>query len=208
MSISTIQKISGQDIILLLGAPLSGKGTQGQLLSDILERPCVSTGDLFRSEIKMNSILGQQIEYYMNSGELIPNELTTMFLTDKLNDSIYNNGMILDGYPRSLAHIPIFEKILACLGRNIFIALYFDVAESQLDHRRTQRKRFDDDMAIFKRRYLIFREETLPVVEYFESRNQLIRITCNSQSPEEIHRRVIQALENVTHRILSDQRAI
>ena len=195
MSIRDIQELLGSDIILFVGAPLSGKGTQGSQLAKVLERPYISSGDLFRAEIALGTELGLKIKTYMESGELIPNELTTDFLTSKLSESIYQYGMVLDGYPRNLSHLPIIENILKNVDRSIFIAIYLDVSKSDLDQRRAKRGRLDDDGDTFERRYQIFQQETLPLVEYFQKNNKLINVKCDCQeSPDDIHQKIISEL--------------
>jgi len=196
MIVDNIDKVLENSVILFVGAPLSGKGTQGNLLGKALKRPYVSSGDLFRNEVNSGSEFGKEIKKYMDNGELIPNELTTNFLTDKLSDKIYNNGMILDGYPRNLSHVEIFDKILINLNRKIFVVIYLNVSKSILDQRRTQRHRNDDDEHVFQRRYSVFQEETLPLIDFFKTRNILIDIHSNSESPEQIHQRILEEISN------------
>lgn len=194
LDVNHIQQLLGCNVILFMGAPLSGKGTQGTLLAKALNRPYVSTGDLFRNEVASGSTLGQQMKAYMDAGELIPNELTTVFLTTKFNDPIYQQGMILDGYPRNPSHLSIFENTLMNLDREIFIAIYLDVPKAQLDERRTQRGRADDNVDTAERRYIVFQQETVPLIDILESRNLMVKINCISESPESIHQRVLSAL--------------
>ncbi|CAF1163146.1 unnamed protein product [Adineta ricciae] len=189
-----IQQLLHNNIIVFLGAPLSGKGTQGTLLAKYLERPYVSTGDLFRNEVASNSALGQQIKVYMAAGELIPNELTTSFLTSKFHEPIYQKGMIVDGYPRNPSHLNILEDILLNLDREIFVAIYLDVPKCELDERRKRRGRADDKADTGEHRYVVFQQETLPLVDLLESRNLLIRITCTNQSPDDIHQEILSRL--------------
>jgi len=191
MFIDNIDQLLENSVILLVGSPLSGKSTQGNLLGKVLKRPYVSSGDLFRNEVNSGSILGQEIKKYMDNGELIPNELTTSFLTNKLSDEIYNNGMILDGYPRNLSHLQIFNEILMNLDRKIFVVIYLNVSKPNLDQRRKERSRNDDDQKIFERRYSIFQEETIPLINLFKSRNILIDIQTNSESIDEIHQLIL-----------------
>jgi adenylate kinase len=202
MIVDNIDKVLENSVILFVGAPLSGKGTQGNLLGKALKRPYVSSGDLFRNEVNSGSEFGKEIKKYMDNGELIPNELTTNFLTDKLSDTIYNNGMILDGYPRNLSHVEIFDKILINLNRKIFVVIYLNVSKSILDQRRTQRHRNDDDEHVFQRRYSVFQEETLPLIDFFKTRNILIDIHSNSESPEQIHQRILEEISNFHDRCM------
>jgi adenylate kinase len=126
-------------VILLIGAPCSGKGTQAANLSKLLDIPAVSTGDLFRAEVKTGSELGQKMRVYMEAGQLIPNELTTEFLTEKLGEDEYQKGLILDGYPREQSHLEIFEDIMGQLDRSFLGAIYLEVPEETLRERITGR---------------------------------------------------------------------
>ena len=194
MSLDDIARSLRNSVILLVGSPLSGKSTQGKLLGKVLQRPYVSTGDLFRDEVRTGSILGQEMKRYMDNGELIPNELTTTFLTRKFNDPLYEEGMILDGYPRNLSHLPIFKQILSNLNRKVYAVIYFNVSKEILDQRREGRNRTDDDQNVFQRRYEIFRQETIPLVHFFQAQNLLIEIPSDHQSIEEIHQLLCQEL--------------
>ena len=160
-----IKKFIENRVILLIGAPLSGKGTQGILLRKSFNCPYVSSGDLFRYEVNSGSVLGHQMKIYMDNGDLTPNELTEQFLTQKLSEEIYKNGMILDGYPRNLSHLPIFENLLINLNRKIFVVIYLNVSKDELDQRRLLRNRNDDDKNVFEHRYEIFQGETLPLID-------------------------------------------
>lgn len=194
-SVTHLQQLLDRNIIVFIGAPLSGKGTQGTLLAQALERPYVSTGDLFRHEAASGTPLGRQVKAYMDAGELIPNELTTAFLASKFNEPIYRQGMILDGYPRNPSHLEIFQGILVQLHREIYTAVYLDVAKDELDRRRVRRDRADDHAETGERRYAVFQQETLPLVQLLEARNLLIKITsAPAESPEDIHRRILSEL--------------
>lgn len=183
------------NVIVFIGAPLSGKGTQGNRLAQILNYQYVSTGDLFRDEIKNESNLGKQMKIYMDRGDLIPNELTEEFLTKKLSENIFRNGMILDGYPRNLGHLTIFENILKNLHRGILVVIYLNVSKSELDQRRLTRNRNDDDEKIFEHRYEIFQNETLPLIELYRSKHLLIEIQSNQQSIDSIHREIFEQIQ-------------
>ena len=196
MALDNINKELQSHVIIFIGAPLSGKGTQSNLLAKALQRSHVSSGDLFRNEVSSGSILGQQFKEYMNKGELIPDKLTTRFLIDKLGDKIYNDGMILDGYPRNLSHLKIFDNILRNLDREIFVAIYLNVPKSILEQRRAQRNRNDDHEEVFQRRYFVFQQETMPLIQQLKSRNVLINIDSSSESPDEIHQRILLEVSN------------
>ncbi len=126
-------------VLVLVGPPLAGKGTQAARLSQLLGIPAVSTGDLFRQEAATGSELGIQMKSYMDRGELIPNDLTTKFLVQKLSHESFQAGLILDGYPRNPSHLPILDSILADLDRKIFAVLHFHVDKQILLERLDER---------------------------------------------------------------------
>ena len=174
------------NVIIFIGAPLSGKGTQGQRLAEHLNYAYVSTGDLFRSEVSSGSDLGQQMKIYMERGDLIPDELTEEFLSKKLSEDRFRHGMILDGYPRNLTHLTIFQNILKNVQREILAVVYLNVSKDELNRRRTTRSRADDDEKVFEHRYEVVENETLPLVEYFRTQNLLIEIQSIDNTQEQI----------------------
>ncbi|CAF1249383.1 unnamed protein product [Rotaria magnacalcarata] len=194
LSLGQMQEWIGCNVVLLIGAPLSGKSTQSKLLAQTLDRPCVSSGDLFRTEVATCIELGKQMTACIDNDELIPSELTVTFLTAKLSDSMYKNGVILHGYPRNRSHLQILDNILMNLDRSILTTIYLDVSKSKLDQRQSKQTRTDDGIQIFEHRYSIFQEETLPLIDELKKRDQLIRIICDSESPEEIHKNILTAL--------------
>ena len=175
MSIASIQELHGCNVVVLDGAPFVGRNTQGRLLGKILEWSYVSAEDLFPAEVALGSDLGRQITAYADSGELIPNERKTVFLTTNLSDSIYRHWMILDGYPYRLWHLPVIEEIFANLDRRSFTAIY-------LDERRLCRGWLDDNAEISERCYAISQEER----PYLSSNNKLMRIDCSALSFEQV----------------------
>ncbi|CAF1153211.1 unnamed protein product [Adineta ricciae] len=187
----SIQELMGHDVIVLIGAPCSGKTTQGKLLADALDRPYLSPGSLFRAEVTKGTVFGQQLAAYMDSGETIPNELTTAFLTVKFSDPLYENGMILDGCPRSASHLVVLENILTNLGRRILAAVYLDVPKAQLDERRVQRGRKDDNAITAERRYAIFKEDIAPLLNLLDLKKKLLKIQYTSESSEGVLRRIL-----------------
>jgi adenylate kinase len=122
-------------VLLFIGPPLAGKGTQANRLSNLLGIPAVSSGDIFRREAASGSELGQKMKSFMERGELIPNELTTALLTEKLGAKEFHGGFIMDGYPRNLSHLPIFDQILADIDYKVIasrVRLYYRLTESSI----------------------------------------------------------------------------
>ncbi|UJR12630.1 hypothetical protein I4U23_016805 [Adineta vaga] len=197
MLVKMIQEKIGHDVIVLIGAPCSGKSTQSKILGKALQLPYLSPGDLFRAEVANGTALGQQLAAYMDSGETIPNELTTTFLTAKFNEPLYRNGMIIDGFPRNFSHLAVLDKILTNTARRIFAAIYLDVSKSQLDERRAHRCRYDDNTGTAERRYTIFIQDTVPLINQLDQEKKLIKVRCCSESPEEVTERLLTELSKL-----------
>ncbi len=121
----------GTDLVLL-GGPGSGKGTQAELLASKLGLPHISTGDLFRENLRRETELGKMARAFMDRGELVPDDLTDHMVEDRLGRPDIREGFILDGYPRTLAQAVALEEILSRLGRRITGALNIDVPDSTI----------------------------------------------------------------------------
>jgi adenylate kinase len=114
-------------ILLLLGAPGAGKGTQAEALRDMLGMAHISSGDLFRMHMKNETPLGIQAKAYYDRGELVPDAITIQMLLDRLDDPDTTHGVLLDGFPRTLAQAQALDAALSATGRQVDRALYVDV---------------------------------------------------------------------------------
>lgn len=121
--------------LIMLGAPGSGKGTRAAALCEVLGIAQVSTGDLFRNNIKEGTELGELAKSYINKGELVPDGVTAAMVKDRLSKPDAAGGFILDGFPRTLAQAEMLDKILAELGEEISYALYLDVPDAEIIRR-------------------------------------------------------------------------
>ena len=126
--------------IVLLGAPGAGKGTHAQYLSDKYEIPHISTGDIFRANLKEGTPLGLKAKAYMDRGELVPDELTVDLVLDRLNQEDCENGYILDGFPRNLFQADALTKALAEKGEDIDHAIHFVISEEAIIRRMSGRR--------------------------------------------------------------------
>lgn len=167
-------------VIVFIGAPLSGKGTQSALLASALGIPSVSSGDVYRAEVASGSDLGKELDSYMSVGALVPNRLVLDVFLSYLSQPIFQNGVILDGFVREMDNLETLQDI--CVEINFHVIAFvhlqeesFEVLESRLLGRiadmeaRGIPKRKDDDPIILKRRYSTFVDQTLPVIEYLRS---------------------------------------
>lgn len=127
-------------IIIMLGAPGTGKGTVAGLLSEGLSIPTVSSGDIFRKAIQDKTELGIQVEGYLSRGELVPDELTIKVIEDRLNKPDLANGVILDGYPRTTAQAEKLDKFLSGQGKKIEMAINLETPREELIERVVNRR--------------------------------------------------------------------
>ncbi len=116
-------------IIELLGPPGAGKGTQAKTLAERLKLPHISTGDMLRHNVTQGTELGKQAKAYMDKGALVPDDLLTAMLADRIDRADVRNGFILDGYPRTIPQAEILDKLLTERKRSIDIVVYLDASE-------------------------------------------------------------------------------
>ncbi len=118
--------------IIMLGAPGAGKGTQAIMIAEKYGIPHVSTGDIFRANIKNNTPLGQEAKTYMDKGMLVPDELTVKILLDRVSADDCRNGYVLDGFPRTIVQADVLKDALTKLGEKIDYAINVDVPDENI----------------------------------------------------------------------------
>lgn len=118
--------------IIMLGAPGAGKGTQAIMIAEKYGIPHVSTGDIFRANIKNNTPLGQEAKTYMDKGMLVPDELTVKILLDRVAADDCKNGYVLDGFPRTIVQADVLKDALTKLGEKIDYAINVDVPDENI----------------------------------------------------------------------------
>ncbi|MFC1646184.1 adenylate kinase [Candidatus Omnitrophota bacterium] len=116
-------------IIVLFGPPGAGKGTQAKLLSSCLKIPHVSTGDILRENVGKDTSLGKKAKSYMDKGELVPDELVTNMISDRVRKSDAKDGFVLDGYPRSIPQAQVLDKIVRDIKSKIDLAICIETSE-------------------------------------------------------------------------------
>lgn len=119
-------------IIVLLGPPGCGKGTQAQKIMDVLHIPQISTGDMLRKALNEGTPLGLEAKKYMEAGKLVPDELVINIMRDRIKQEDCEKGFILDGFPRSIPQAEALDRMLEEIGKKIDIAINFDVPEEEL----------------------------------------------------------------------------
>ncbi len=126
--------------IIMLGAPGAGKGTQAKMIAEKFSIPHVSTGDIFRANIKNGTELGMEAKKYMDEGLLVPDELTVRILLDRVAQDDCKNGYVLDGFPRTIPQAQVLEDALSKLGDKIDYAINVDVPDENIINRMSGRR--------------------------------------------------------------------
>ena len=127
-------------IIIMLGAPGTGKGTVAGILSKELNIPQVSTGDIFRKNMQEKTELGMKVESYISKGELVPDDITVKIVENRLKEDDAKNGVILDGFPRTVKQAEAIEKILEKEGKKIDLAINLTTPEEEIIERTSNRR--------------------------------------------------------------------
>src|SRR5690606_5926384 len=166
--------------LLIVGPQGSGKGTQGVRVAEALDIPVVSTGDIFRANIKEGTELGQKVTAILDAGDLVPDELTSEIVRDRLSQEDAATGFLLDGYPRNTAQVEHLDAFLAESGAALDAVILLDVprAESmaRLSLRAVEQGRSDDNEAAIAHRLDIYENETAPIISVYEPRGIVDRI--------------------------------
>lgn len=126
--------------IVLLGAPGSGKGTVGKIIAEDLKLAHISTGDLFRENLKNETELGKEAKQYMDKGELVPDEVTIKMLKERLNGADVENGAVLDGFPRTGVQVVSLDNMLKEMNAKVDMALNIDVPFDEIVERIANRR--------------------------------------------------------------------
>ena len=175
----------------MLGPPGAGKGTQAVKLAEKLQIPHLSTGELFRENIGNGTKLGLEAKRYLDGGDLVPSELTNELVDDRLNNPDTGEGFILDGYPRSVRQAQALHDMLERRGTQLDAVLEFRVPEDELFERLKARGRADDTDDVIRNRMNVYRDETAPLIEYF---NTELKTVDAVGSVDEVFARALRAL--------------
>ncbi|WP_404431280.1 adenylate kinase [Microbacterium lacus] len=184
--------------LLIVGPQGSGKGTQGVLVADTFGVPAISTGDIFRAAVKSGSDLGEQVSEIIQAGNLVPDELTSAVVAERLAQADASEGFLLDGYPRNLGQVADLDAFLSGRGEAIDAVIELQVPRDESIDRLTRRAfeqgRTDDTEEVIANRLAIYERETAPILEVYRERGAVDEIN-GVGSLEEITDRIIAALE-------------
>lgn len=210
--------------IIMLGAPGAGKGTQAKILSDKYGVPHISTGDIFRANIKNETELGNKAKSFMDQGLLVPDELVLDLVADRLKQDDCESGFILDGFPRTLVQADSLSKALKDMNASV-TAVNVDVADKNIIDRMSGRRacpncgstyhiiaskpkiegvcdrcstalvlRDDDQPETVKKRLVVYHEQTQPLIDFYSNQGGLI-VVDGTKGINEITEEIVRHLE-------------
>jgi len=182
---------------LLIGPPGAGKGTQAALLAQAYGIPAVSTGDIFRANVKNETELGVLAKSFMDKGEYVPDSLTNDLVRDRLAQADVSRGFLLDGYPRTKDQVLELDVILSShnTGLDAVILLASDPEEliRRLLNRAQEQGRADDTEEVIRHRQNVYLEQTQPLIEIYSSRGLVVEIDGIGRVGE-VTERILNAL--------------
>ena len=185
--------------LLLIGPPGAGKGTQASKLSEVFGIPAISTGDIFRENVKNQTPLGLEAKSYMDKGEYVPNELTNKLVRDRLKNPDCVNGFLLDGYPRTADQVQELDSILKETDSKLdaVVQLTADSEEvvRRLAKRAIEQGRSDDTEEVLRNRLSVYEEQTAPLISVYESRGLLVKVDGLGEIAE-VTQRITSALNS------------
>lgn len=186
--------------IVIFGAPGSGKGTQSENLIEKYNLAHISTGDVFRAEIKGKTELGLLAEEYISKGQLVPDEVTIGMLAKVLDSKKDSAGVIFDGFPRTIAQGEALDKMLEERGQSVSIVVSLEVDEPELIDRLIKRGqqsgRSDDNLETIKARLDVYTNQTSPLKAQYQESGKLASIK-GVGTVEEIFGRIAEAVDKV-----------
>lgn len=199
--------------IILLGPPGAGKGTQAKVLAKRLDLLHISTGDILRENVAKGTDLGRQAKDFMNKGVLVPDELVTAMLIQRIEQPDAKGGFILDGYPRNVNQAKALDELFKRIKIGIDMVIYLDTSDAVIIQRLCGRlvcsechlnyhvknmppkkdmvcdncggrlyQRPDDNQETIKTRYNVYKQESMPVIQYYESKQKLHRLGADEEA--------------------------
>ena len=187
--------------LILLGAPGAGKGTQAVRIAAEKGIPHISTGDIFRKNIKEGTPLGLKAKSYIDRGQLVPDEVVVGIVEQRINEPDCKNGFLLDGFPRTIAQAEALDRLT-----DIDYVINLDVDLEKLVDRITGRRvcekcdgkliqRADDTEETVKSRLNVYKNETAPLIEFYKKQGVLVNVD-GMQTIDEVYQAILEALKD------------
>ena len=185
--------------LIIFGPPGAGKGTQASRIADRYGIPAISTGDIFRANIKNETPLGLQVKEITASGGYVPDDITNAIVEDRLDEADCEPGFLLDGYPRTTGQVTALDSMLAKHDRSVEKVLMLTVDEDEVVERLLKRAavegRADDTEDVIRERQAIYARETEPLAAVFRERGLLVEVD-GMGDVDEVSERIFSALES------------
>ncbi|MDD2941896.1 MAG: adenylate kinase [bacterium] len=184
--------------LIFLGAPGAGKGTQAVKLAARLGIPHISTGAMLRQAVDSGSELGNKVKAIIESGALVSDSMMIELIGERLRSDDCSQGYILDGFPRTLQQAEVLSSLSAAGGNyRIDAAVFFELSDSEvlrrLEGRRQAESRADDNEDVQRRRLVVYKEQTAPVVDFYKNQ-KLLRTVDSTGTVDEVHNLLLAAL--------------
>jgi adenylate kinase len=185
-------------LIVFIGPPGAGKGTQSKRLLEYLRIPHLSTGDLLREAKAQQTSLGHLAAQYMDHGRLVPDPVVLAMVAEKLEEPQYRAGCMFDGFPRTLAQARSLDESLAKRGTPLDLALEMRANEDELIARMLKRataeRRIDDNPQTISHRMEVYRQQTAPLLDYYRF-NGILSVVDAMGTPDEVFDRIKSAVD-------------
>jgi len=203
-------------ILIFLGPPGAGKGTQSQFLKDRDNFIQISTGDILREAVKNGTELGKKAKSYMDTGQLVPDEIIIGIMEEKLKE-LSDKNIIFDGFPRTINQAESLDKLLNQIGKKIDAVILFEIPDEEVIRRLSGRRidpktgtvyhiefspppkdveviqRDDDKEEVIKKRLEVYHSQTAPLIDYYSKKNILYKVDA-TLPPEEVYKKIKSVL--------------
>ena len=188
--------MSGGVRLLLIGPPGACKGTQAAILAQTFGIPAISTGDIFRENVRNETELGKRAKEFMDRGDNVPDSLTNELVADRIGQADCASGFLLDGFPRTTAQVDALNGMLAeqgtALDAVVELVADVEIVVERLKKRAIEQGRTDDDESVVRHRLEVYREQTAPLIDLYGQTGLLVSVDG------------IGAIDEVTGRIMDE----
>jgi len=172
--------VSGGVRLLLIGPPGAGKGTQAAILAQTFNIPAISTGDIFRENVRNETDLGKRAKEFMDRGDNVPDSLTNELVADRIGQADCAAGFLLDGFPRTTAQVDALNGMLAeqgtALDAVVELVADVEIVVERLKKRAIEQGRTDDDESVVRHRLEVYREQTAPLIDLYGQTGLLVSV--------------------------------